>query len=258
MNVLVKTIGAGIFSTFVIALQSIYNQIENLENINSIYIEFDENSGHGFHSDNNPYNFILEQTRQNFDIILQGCVYPDHVYQNISDILNTDHLRKMHLILSKIKFKQSFLDKINNDINHNTLGVHVRATDMVHCHPEYIINERNTNNYFEKINQIILENPNINNIFVASDNIIILNELKQKMPNIIYNHDINNRFDQINDFSGSYVRFQRNNLSNEKFWIDSFLEMYSLSKCGYLLYSISNLSHTSVLISNNISKIYKL
>ena len=121
----------------------------------------------------------------------------------------------------------------------------------------YIMNTRNKDSYIFKIEEIISKNTNINKIFVASDNDILLDELKNYFPNLISN-PASNRWHSPDDPNGSYAEYQYNQMANEQFWIDSFVEMYSLSKCGYLLYSTSNLSHSSLFFSNTISKIYKL
>ena len=44
MNVLVKTVGGGIFSTFTIAIQQILNDIPNVDEIDNIYIELDNDN----------------------------------------------------------------------------------------------------------------------------------------------------------------------------------------------------------------------
>jgi hypothetical protein len=261
MNVLVKTIGGGIFSTFVVAVQSILKQINELEKIDNIYIEFDKerssNTKHNHHLNNNVYDFVLDQNINHINTVVYGIVYPDHIYQNLGDLLNTENLNKIRLIISKIKLKDKILNEINPEINVNTLGVHIRITDMIACHDNYMVNLRTKDSYVSKINQIISENSNIDKIFIASDNDILFLELKKEFPNIISN-TVSNRFESIYDHSGSYVDYQYNQMSNERFWIDSFLEMYSLSKCGYLLYSTSNLSHTSLFFSKTINHIYKI
>jgi hypothetical protein len=141
-NLLVSTKGSGIFSTFIVAIQSILKQVNNLEHINNIYIEFDkniDNSKHHFHLDNNVYNFAFEQSKDNIDDIIQGKIYEGHIYPNLSDI-DGDILNKMRFIISKLKLKTTITNKINPEIDQNTLGVHVRLTDMRATHPEYVKN----------------------------------------------------------------------------------------------------------------------
>lgn len=258
-NLLVRTIGSGIFSTFIIAIQSILKQVNDLENINNIYIEFDkniENSRHHFHLDNNIYNFVFEQSNDKIYDIIQGALYEDHIYPNLAHI-DQNILNKMRFIISKLKLKTTITNKINPEIDQNTLGVHIRVTDMRAIHPGYVENIIDKNSYISKIEQIISENTNINKIFVASDNDILLSELKEYFPNLISN-TVSNRWHSQDDPNGSYAEYQYNQIANEQFWIDSFVEMYSLSKCGYLLYSTSNLSHASLFFSNTINKTYKL
>ena len=259
-NLLVRTKGGGIFSTFMIAIQSVLKQVNDLDSIGNIYIEFDknlDNPRHRFHLENNVYNFIFDQSNDNINSIIQGEVYPDHIYPHLAKI-DEDILNKMKFIVSKLKLKPAVTTKINPEIDKNTLGVHIRLTDMRKGHPEHFSNiPRSKDDYISNIKQIISENTNVNKIFVASDNDISISEVKEHFPNLIVNN-VSNRWHAQNDRNCSYTEYQYTQMANEQFWIDSFVEMYSLSKCGYLLYSISNLSHSSLFFSNTISKIYKL
>lgn len=261
MDILIKTIGGGIFSTFVVAVQSVLNQINDLEKIDNIYIEFDKernlNTKHKHHLNDNVYNFVFDQKQKHITDVVYGQIYRDHIYENLGDLLNTEYLNKIQLIVSKFKLKSKILDKINTKIDKNTLGVHIRITDMITCHNNYMINLRTKDSYVFKIKQIISENSNIDKIFIASDNEILLLELKKEFPDIISN-TVFNRFNDIYDYTNSYVDYQYEQMSNENFWVDTFVEMYSLSKCGYLLYSTSNLSHASLFFSKTINKIYKI
>ena len=138
-NLLVRTKGSGIFSTFIIAIQSILKQVNDLENINNIYIEFDkniDNPRHRFHLDNNIYSFVFEQSNDKIDDIIYGTIYEDHIYPNLADI-DQNILNKMKFIVSKLKLKPAVTTKINPKIDKNTLGVHIRATDMNVIHYEY-------------------------------------------------------------------------------------------------------------------------
>ena len=45
---------------------------------------------------------------------------------------------------------------------------------------------------------------------------------------------------------------------DEDFWIDTFLEMLSLSKCNTLIYRVSNLNNASVLFSQAIKDTVKI
>jgi len=255
MNVLVKTDGGGIFSTFTIAIQQILKDIPNVEDIKTIYIELD--LGRYRYSKNilgspiqNPYDYVLDQKKINPDITLIANFI--NTYNNHNDLYHTEDLRKLQIICSKIKIKENVLNKINPNINEKTLGVHVRLTDMLEYHID-IHKGGSTQDYIESIKTIINEN-NIENIFVSSDNQYSLNLLKENFD-IIHNEVTN-----INttEFGGNYINYQIDNIHLEYFWVDSFVDMISLSKCGILLHKLSSLNNISLYFSKTLNKSYKI
>ena len=259
MNILVKTVGGGVFSKLMIAIQSILysefsGKINDVNDINNIYIDIDRNRICRIRNKNiniNPFNFALEQ---NEDLVFDRTILshpPKHYGGKVyTDVLNHKDLNKLRIICSKIKIKKDILSLVNNNIGISTLGVHVRLTDMNRIHPEYGVSS--TKNYIDKINDVIVGGNN--KIFVASDNINSLKILKDNF-NIISNETTNRNSDEK---SGNYMQYLRNRCSDKQLWIDSFLEMISLSKCGELIYKVSNLNNASVIFSNTIKKTYKL
>jgi len=255
MNVLVKTVGGGIFSTFTIAIQQILNDIPNVDEIDNIYIELDNDRYH--YSERilgsemiNPFDYVLDQKKINPDIILTANFIKTYINHN--DLYGTEELKKLQIICGKIKIKQNVLNKINSKINEKTLGVHVRLTDMLEHHIE-LHKGGSTQEYVDSIKNIINEND-IENIFVSSDNEHSLLILKE-------NFDIiNNQISNINktEFGGDYFRYQLDNLHLEYFWVDSFVDMIGLSKCGILLYKLSNLNNSSLFFSKTLNKFYKI
>lgn len=262
MNILVKTMGGGIFSIFTTAIQEILNSVSNVEDIENIYIEIDKSrqvDSNGIliewfrkvnNKTGNPFDFVLEQKKLNPNILL--IANPRKSYDNHENLYGTEELKKLKIICSKIKIKEDVLNKVKNNIDENTLGVHVRLTDMIEYHKD-IHSGGSTDEYILSINDII-SNNNIKNIYISSDNEFSLKKIKENFE-IIYNNSKN-----LNktEYGGDYYNYQLNNMQYEFFWIDSFVDMLSLSKCGILLYKLSNLNNTSLFFSNTLTKFYKI
>ena len=186
-------------------------------------------------------------------VILAYHLGPHMNYITHDSLFGTENLRRLRIIVSKIKIKDSVLNKINSNINERTLGIHVRLTDMAQYHPE-LHRGTTTNDYLIKINEV-LSNNHFDEIFISSDNYQSLEKIKSTYPNLLYN-DVNNR--NIDESPNNYDIYMANQMHLESFWIDSFLEMLSLSRCGTLIYNSSNLNNTSIIFSKNIQKSYKI
>jgi len=259
MKILVKTMGGGIFSIFTVAIQQILRDISNVEDIENIYIELDK--PRSIYPNNrlintienesgNPFDFVLDQIKLQPNIVLIAT--PLKTYNNHEILYGTEELKKLQIICSKIKIKENVLSKIKNDINEDTLGVHVRLTDMLEFHKD-IHNGGSTEEYISSIKKIISTNK-VKNIYVASDNELSLLKLKE-------NFDIiNNTASNLNktEYGGDYFNYQLDNMHLEFFWVDSFVDMLSLSRCGTLLYKLSNLNTTSLFFSKTLTKFYKI
>ena len=166
----------------------------------------------------------------------------------------------------KNKFYNSFKIKenITNEIekfykenikNKVTLGVQVRLTDMKHHH-----NVSPIEKYVEKINVILEENKNIQQIFLATDDSKIIPILKSslKTPIIFYNDMF--RADENNLHLNPYDRFSSNR-KNHKYilGVECLKEILTLSKCDYMLKAdVSSISIIATILSENLKKVYKV
>ena len=88
----------------------------------------------------------------------------------------------------------------------------------------------------------------------GSDNEFSLQKIKENFD-IIHN-DTNNL--NKTEHGGVYYNYQLDNMHREFFWVDSFVDMLSLSRCGVLLYKLSNLNNTSLFFSKTLTKFYKI
>ena len=261
MNIKVNTKGGGIFSKFMLAIQYINSKIDDVDKLNEIYLDIDRNipnerltnedkSWMSAVGENNPFDYVLDQNPNcKFDEVLR--VYPRGfgTYHNINKV---SELPRLKTIVSKLKIKDTVINKLK-PLKGKSLGVHVRLTDMEMWHPSYgtgII----TNTFYEATKRT-LQSESFDSIFVSSDNDESLEYFKEKMD-IVYN-DVGNRVKLAND-GRHQLGLQLNKSGDEDFWVDTFLEMLSLSKCNTLIYRVSNLNNASVLFSQTIKHTVKL
>lgn len=251
MNISIETSGGGIFSLFTTAIVQIYLNFDKLNDIDNIYIDIDKDSyAYQKNMTNNPFDYVLDQKKIKPDFTLKA--FPLMPYNDHNLLYGTLELEKIKLICSKIKIKNIIINKINKEICENTLGVHVRLTDMLDYHLDSH-GGGSTDDYLKSISNI-LKIHKVKNIFVASDNIFSLEKIKENFE------IIQNKVNNLNktEFNGDYFNYQIENIHKEDFWVDSFTDMLSLSKCGILLNKLSNLNNTSLFFSKTLSIFYKI
>jgi hypothetical protein len=194
---------------------------------------------------------------------------PKNIY---SDLLNIRNIKIKNFdlgkeILKKLKLNQDLLKQLQNyvnnfEIDNQTLGIHIRLTDM-NFHHNY--SRLTTDDYIKKTEFVLNENPSIKNIFIASDNHESIDELKKHFSNEKINFVENIFRSDVSILDNkkfmNKILFYLNHTNIEikkKFIYDTFLDMLCLSKCGYLIYRISNVANFALLYSDSIEKIYKL
>jgi len=244
MNIKVIANNAGIFARVMLIVQTIrYYCVDNginIDDIKNIYVE----------SDNNGYNlfdYVIEQVElPNYDVVL-----PVRLHKHYTRLTEDVDLHFFKKIFNKIKVKDSVLNIVNNNICKDTLGVHIRLTDMNTLHGD----SYGVRNFETYLNGLVSTTNNkvFKNIFIASDNIESINKLKEKYD-IIINSSISNRHNSESD--DGYCDYQLENLMTEKMWVDSFVDMLSLSMCGEMVMGVSSLSNVSIIISKTLNKIH--
>jgi hypothetical protein len=139
--------------------------------------------------------------------------------------------------------------------NKVTLGVQVRLTDMKNYH-----NVSPVEAYIEKINQILIEHPEIEQIFLATDDSLAIKEIQDsiKIP-IIYYEDMF-RANEQNPHLHPYDRFMDARENHKyKLGVECIQEIFTLAKCDYLLKAdVSSVSIIASILSENIKLVYKL
>ena len=251
MNIKINTFGVGPFSTLMVGLQYFINKYNDLD-IDDVY--FDINRNQPYSKFINLFDYVFEnKLGLNFFEIDCDFVYPSYV--NLFND-NKIELEKLKKISDKIKIKKNIIDKINPIIDSDTLGVHIRLTDMNVLHRD-IQGDINYSSFEKKIEEVLSENKEINKIFVASDNIVSLKKLEQKYD-IVYNKDVYRHSTEESNRDNNFSNYVFDDMHNEVGWTDSFLECLSLSRCGYLIHGLSNLNNSSVIFSDSIKKTYRV
>jgi len=195
-------------------------------------------------------NIFEPQTLKLFDNVYEdggdeydaGSWWLDRFFQNqlhhsnytAHTLANVENLKLKNKVLNsilKIKedkkklFEQKF---INLSITNKTLGVQVRGTDKKNEIPEPSID-----NIIQKIDRYF-DMVDIQNIFLATDDIKYLNPIKERYGNIvIYDDTIH-----ISSDNAPLHNLPNRDIINEEVLSSVFI----LSNCSHFLYSFSNVS----------------
>jgi hypothetical protein len=136
-----------------------------------------------------------------------------------------------------------------------TLGVQVRLTDMKHYH-----NVSGIDKYISKINDILNERPEIEQIFLATDDGTIIKNIKDgvNVP-VLYYEDMF-RADENNPHIHPYDRFVGPREQHKyKLGIECIQEIFTLAKCDYLLKAdVSSVSIIASILAENIKQVYRV
>jgi len=176
-------------------------------------------------------------------------------YSKFNPIENSSNLPKYSEIIKKINLKKELLDKVEYyqnkfNIDENTVGVHIRLTDMnmYHASDYGVVSFEDFKSHLK---------PDVK-YFVASDNDESLKKLKALFgDNVNYVDDLLRAVFENNDTTSMFL----NNpvvFKNKQFWFEAFLEMLLLSKCGSLICRTSDLSNVAVIYSKTIKNIIRL
>ena len=261
-NIIVSTDGGGIFSLYHIALTKIYDKYKYYtDDIGSFKIILDDNN----YVFKNKYLFDsffeydekLIESRNN--VYINCDISPLKIIYKITDYTYGD-IDVMKQIIKKNKINNSIDSFINNfvketNISSNTLCVHIRLTDMntTHANDYGVIT---FNDYKNEIDKHLILYPEINTIYVSSDNIESINKLF-----LLYNNDrikviaINHIFRVQLETSDNYNFIKK--IANEHLEYPSiiFSEILIGSKCGYFIGRISSVTFFIILYSDTFKTI---
>lgn len=180
-----------------------------------------------------------------------------HRRLNVQNIFKDKNFQKASKLCQMIQFKKSILEKgdklAESKIRDNTLGVHIRFTDMNRVHPKHGIH--NIQNYIDKIDHV-LATEKVSNIFVASDNMESINKLIKRYPRLTIDYlDLKTRLPLE---TSDNRRNLNDNANKAEFFEEVVLEILLLSKVKHIVYRTSNFANIAILYSKTIEKYFKL
>jgi hypothetical protein len=263
--------GGGITSQFIILIQSLLNQSISTDKIyvnkgpylKRLYVNFLNEPESEYFKLPNWWDAILDQSSDGIESKIEfDSVYeiPYHFFKNQKDIID---LPKYKFIVKKyLKFHPLLLESVSKwkqefNIDENTLGVHLRLTDLNDVH-SFELGKLTIDTYIDAIKNVLKLHPNINKIFVASEIYESIDILKQhfSIP-ILHVSTIERSSESINSTT-SFLKDQIKLMKNPLYWRDVFLDVFLLSNCKYLLGRVSNIPNTAIILSDTIEKYYCL
>ena len=210
----------------------------------------------------NCWEFYFNQTTKDFISSEFDSLLDAKIYYNSSDFFMYPEkfLELKNKFWKNFVLKEDIKNEIdsfyeNNILGKKTLGVQVRLTDMKHYH-----NVSPVEKYINKINEILLLNPEIEQIFLSTDDFEVINHLKSKINKKIIYYENMFRATKDEPHLHPYDRFNSERpMHKYLLGLECCQEIFTLTKCDYMLKAdVSAISIVASILSENIKKIYKL
>lgn len=236
----------------------------NFNNLNMPHI-----SDEKWNSLKNWWSSFLEQSEDGVnDIINVGISDFNNVYQHqlpIFDGMDSNQypLYKNLREVQKKYFPWSpdLIKKVNNEISklgidENTLGVHLRLSDMTkNSKFRGIVNRANTmEEYVECTKHVLTENPNIDKIFVMGENENLIAEFKTYFDLPVLNYE-DCLLGTLDDEDGFYKE-QSTFILDAKYWFDTYVDILISSKCHIFLAASSSVSQNVIIFNEVLKRLY--
>ena len=260
--------GAGFGSNIAIAL----NIINNLSTDDTVYIDMEtvpcvctEENFNKFNT-SNCWEYYYDQISlpKGAEIISSLKTDFDKPNFDYRDVNLSDYSNLQSKFNKSFKLKDYIKEELDLYYNNvlkgkQTLGVHIRLTDMAHHNNRYYNNKNPLDSYINKIKFILSENTNINQIFIATDDSKVLPIIEKSFNIPVVYHNLY-RATNERDHIDPYERYEDDREFHKyHMGLECIKEIYTLSKCNYLLKApVSAISNTAVYLSTSINKLYKL
>ena len=178
-------------------------------------------------------------------------------YKNVPLIDYSDLQYKFN---KNFKLKDYLKDELDSYYNKNlkykiTLGVHIRLTDMVQH-----LKRAPLSKYLIRIQEILNKNPNIEQLFIATDDHRAIEEVRKHISIPIIYHEAFRASDD-DPHTNPYDRHNKNIRENANYLLslECIKEIYTLSMCNFLLRAdVSAMSNVATIVSTRIKTLYKL
>ena len=215
-----------------------------------------------FYSDINFNNidkiYIKNRNYPEMNIIYTYCNIPNIVTKKINKSVGSlgiknikDHtnFKEFCQIAQKIQFNFNFDKNELKNMSYD-LGIHIRLTDMNKHHGNlygyiyYDDFEKNIINY--------IKSNNVNKVFLTSDNVESLDEVKKLLKS--YNvcvYKNNNKMLSLKSDNSNFCQDQKNILlKNTDTYKEVMKDVYHLSLCENIIYRTSGVSGLAILLSS--------
>ena len=213
---------------------------------------------------NNCWEYYFEQTTISKDeaSIKYTSLEPNNLpYEDRNYYLDTEKFKPLKdKFYLNFKLKENvkkmidtfYIDNLKDKI---TLGVQIRLTDMLHYH-----NVAKLSEYINKINEILKNQKDIEQIFLATDDETIIDILKTEIKIPIIYYEGMYRANSVDRHTEPYDRLFSNRKHHRYLLgLECIQEILTLAKCDYLLKAdISAISIVAIILNENIKKIYNL
>lgn len=212
-------------------------------------------------SDINPWDWWFEQSLESVNDAYEIEIFRDFISHNpltFNTQLYLNHFRNLANNYLKI---QNYIIEEENLLhekylkNKTTLGILARGTEMLLYHPEYP--KVKLQSWPEIIEVYLNKNPNINNIFLVSDDNEIIDAIVSKFPETIYLKHFFRKTNQSkemidNKFMPWWLISPTNDPNHRKrLGEECLIQAKLLSRCEYFLGTCSGVSNAVQFFNNN-------
>lgn len=178
-------------------------------------------------------------------------------YTNTSPIIT----RARQLFFKNFSIRKEILDCVQQQyekllLDRTSLGVQIRLTDMAKYHKVAGVAA-----YIRRIKQIMKQQPQIDTLFVATDDSKVFEAIAKEIQiPIVYQEDICRATEQ-KPMSESYARYYDTNRNGHRYLLgkEVLIDALLLSRCDFLLKAdTSSVSQLAIVFGKDIKKVYNL
>lgn len=211
---------------------------------------------------NNCWEYYFEQNNilPNENFYRTTSLVPGKISYDSNFLSPIDFTNLKNKFYKSFKLRPYIVELINDFytkkmLGKKTLGVQIRLTDMKKHRGVSGIES-----YIKKINQILIDNSEIEQIFVSTDDHEVISTLKKSVEKKIIHYEEMFRADKSNPHLDPYDRYNSSRQYHKyKLALEGILEIFTLTKCDYMLKAdVSALSIVAIILSENIKTVYKI
>jgi len=260
-DLIISPFGGGFFSLYHVSLVTIFVEYRDMiDNINSFQIIVPEKNFDNKNIINNVFYYDNSSILSRKQTYLQSdctCISNSLFYRSTQ--YKTDDIDILKKIIHKNKIHHNITNYVNDfakyfNITSRTLTVHIRLTDMNVMHaPDY--GTLSFEDYINEIDNTLKMYPEIDSLFIASDNNESVNKIlalyNEKIKVIVFNNVY--RFPTENSSDFNIIKEMAN--KHQDYAQTLLSEVLVASKGGYFIGRVSSVSFFIILYSDTIKYI---